>query len=121
MRATMIAKTFDAITCRELARSPAAAREFADGGAAETGKSQRVIAPRRHHRAGHNRRSPGDEIFCSAWRRGWDYSALRASPLRGRPSGVIPALLLPRPSVAALREFASRLAEREGFEPSKGF
>ncbi len=24
------------------------------------------------------------------WRRGWDYSALRASPLRGRPSGRYP-------------------------------
>jgi hypothetical protein len=31
-----------------------------------------------------------DENLPNAWRRGRDYSALRASPLRGRPDGRYP-------------------------------
>ena len=80
------------------------------------------------------------------WRRGWDYSALRASPLcgvpgkfrfllvdgrllstvseiswgapRGRPSGIIPASSLPQSAVSWRRDFLQRLAERVGFEPT---
>ena len=37
-----------------------------------------------------------EENLPAIWRRGRDYSALRASPLRGRPAGVIPASLLRR-------------------------
>jgi hypothetical protein len=31
-------------------------------------------------------------LLCAEWRTGWDYSALRASPLRGRPRGALSPL-----------------------------
>ena len=39
----------------------------------------------------------------------------------GRPSGVIPASSLSHLTHPNTREFTQRMAEREGFEPSKGF
>jgi hypothetical protein len=46
------------------------------------------------------------------WRRGWDYS-LRASPLRGRPSGRYPRFVAATADPGP-REFMSRVAERVG-------
>ena len=69
----------------------------------------------------HSKLNENIENLPTVWRRGRDYSALRASPLRGRPSGVIPASSPPQLSERERREFTYRLAEREGFEPSMGF
>ena len=52
--------------------------------------------------------------LCRDWRRGRDYSALCASPLRGRPAGVIPASWLSQLTDPGPLEFMARLAEREG-------
>ena len=54
------------------------------------------------------------------WRREWDYSALRASPLRGRPSGVIPLLFVTYRSAATGSQALNNnsMAERVGFEPT---
>ena len=65
-----------------------------------------------------NKKGPQSRPFFIFWRRGWDYSALRASPLRGRPSGRFPASLLSRSTDPDRTELMSRVAERVGFEPT---
>jgi hypothetical protein len=100
-----------------------------------------------------NPRQPGEVgnpsrlTVCSCteklWRREWDYSALRASPLRGRPSGVIPLRFVhpinhhqaprisiaifwrrewdsnPRTPVKMLLEFQSSAFDRSAISPFK--
>ena len=76
------------------------------------------------HRSHFNQIKTSEEARSSevfTWRRGREgLFAPRAHP-SGRPAGVIPVSSLLQPTHPDPLEFMSRLAEREGFEPSKGF
>src|ERR1700732_1680413 len=85
-------------------------------------RERRVGIPREHG----NRQRPEFIVLrhrpCSNWL-GWkDYSALRASPLRGRPPGVILPLLTHSLGPFSAHESLQpqNLAGVEGFEPPYG-
>ena len=92
MRATMIAKTVDAITCRRLDRSPAPARKYADGarpfGGAHGGEGGIAAAVLAAGPSGPTLRVVQNRSrrFCRTRRVRPRITRLRASPLRGVPA-----------------------------------
>ena len=93
-------------------------RSAADSAASQALRTETALVPRLGTGAQAPKAQLVDILPKFKWRRGWDYSALRASPLRGRPSGVIPASFLSQSADPCRAELMSLVAERVGFEPT---